>query len=121
MKWLKRTIKAERRKLERARRRFVRKPTEGRLHDVRTTGRRFRSLLEDVRSRHPRPKLLRRVKRAAGATDAARDATVILALLESSVDDQERVLVKPLLDELTKQERKATKRARRRLKRQSFS
>jgi ribosomal protein S21 len=48
MKWLKGTVEKERRALEAARRRFVSKPTEKRLHSVRTAGRRFRSLLEDV-------------------------------------------------------------------------
>ncbi len=65
VKWLKRTVATERRALEAARRRFVSKPTESRLHAVRTAGRRFRSLLEDVAELAPSAKLLRRVKRAA--------------------------------------------------------
>jgi CHAD domain-containing protein len=121
MKWLRRTIEAERRKLERARRRFVRKPTEEHLHDVRTTGRRLRSLLEDVRTSDPQPKLLRRVKRAGKFTDAARDAGVIAALLEHSVGDGERSIVEPLLAELREKERTATQEACLRLRRVSFS
>lgn len=121
MKWLDRTIEAERRRLERARKRFVHKPCEERLHDVRTTGRRLRSLLEDVRECDPQPKLLRSVKRAGEFTDAARDAAVIAALLESSVGDGERAIVEPLLQELRERERTATQEACRRLKRVSFS
>jgi CHAD domain-containing protein len=121
MKWLERTIEAERRKLERARRRFVRQPCEDRLHDVRTTGRRLRSLLEDVRACRPQPKLLRRVKRAAEFTDAARDAAVIAALLANSVGEGERAIVEPLLEELREKERTATQNACRSLRRVSFS
>jgi CHAD domain-containing protein len=121
MKWLRRTIEAERRKLERARRRFVRKPTEEHLHDVRTTSRRLRSLLEDVRTCDPQPKLLRRVKRASAFTDAARDAGVIATLLENSVGDGERGVVEPLLQELREKERSATHEACRRLRRIRFS
>jgi CHAD domain-containing protein len=121
MQWLKRTIEAERRKLERARRRFVRKPCEGRLHDVRTTGRRLRSLLEDVRGCEPQPKLLRRVKRAGACTDAARDAAVLAALLANSVGEGERAVVEPLLRELREKERSATQEACRRLSRLTFS
>jgi hypothetical protein len=121
MKWLKRTIEAERRRLERARKRFVRRPTEERLHDVRTRGRRLRSLLEDVRAREPQKRLLRRVKLAGEITDAARDAGVIAALLEHSVGEGERTIVDPLLQELREKERMATQQACRRLRRLSFS
>jgi CHAD domain-containing protein len=120
MMWLTKTIRAERRRLERARRRFVRKPTEEGLHDVRTTGRRLRSLLEDAADLLPSPRLLRRVKRAAAATDAARDATILRQLLEGSVDEGEREIAQPLLDELRKRERDATRDARKHLRRTCF-
>jgi hypothetical protein len=87
MNWLQKAIRRERDALERARRRFIRKPTEKRLHDVRTTGRRFRSLLEDVADLLPSRKLLARVKRAAAATDAARDASIALRLLDAAIDE----------------------------------
>jgi CHAD domain-containing protein len=121
MKWLTKTIAGERRALERARRRFIEKPNEKRLHDVRTTGRRFRSLLEDVAAIEPSEQLRRLVKRAATATDAARDATIILRLLESSVDPTEAELAVPLLEELRKQERLATRRACQKLRRMRFT
>lgn len=121
MKWLKTTIRREQRALERARRRFVRKPTEKRLHDVRTSGRRFRSLLEDVAALAPHRSLLRRVKRAAAATDAARDATIIRTLLERSVDVAEGESARELLDELRRREELATREARKRLRRADFS
>ena len=81
--------------------------TERRLHAVRTAGRRFRSLLEDVAEVAPSAKLLRRVKRAAEQTDAARDATIILRLLENSVDPGERHVAEPLLAELSARAKEA--------------
>ena len=120
MKWLAKTIRSERRALERARRRFVREPSEKLLHDVRTTGRRLRSLLEDIAGIAPRRDLLKRVKRAAAATDAARDATIVLRLLESNVTSSERELAQPLLDRLHEEERAAMRDASRRLRRARF-
>jgi CHAD domain-containing protein len=121
MKWLNKTIRREQRALERARKRFVGEPNEKRLHDVRTTGRRFRSLLEDVAGITDSKRLRRRVKRAAGATDAARDATIILRLLEGSVDRTEAELALPLLERLRVQERLATQQACRELRRMRFA
>jgi CHAD domain-containing protein len=121
MNWLKKRIGRERRALEHARRRFVEKPTEKRLHDVRTTGRRFRSLLEDVAEIAPDTKLLRRVKRAASTTDSARDATILLRLLEGSVDGAERESAAPLLASLREREAEATWCAHRRLRRTRFA
>ena len=121
MKWLTKTIESERRALERARQRFVEKPNEKRLHVVRTTGRRFRSLLEDVAGIEPSEELRRRVKRAAAATDAARDATIILRLLESSLDPAEAEAAAPLLEELRKREKLATRRACQKLRRMRFT
>lgn len=119
-KWLEKTIRHERRALERARRRFVADPSEAHLHDVRTNGRRFRSLLEDVAELDPHPRLLRRVRRAAAATDAARDATIIRQLLEGSMDPTELDIARPLVDELREREKLATRLARKRLRQMSF-
>jgi CHAD domain len=121
MKWLAKTIRSERRALERARRRFISKPNEKHLHGVRTTGRRFRSLLEDVAGLTRSERLRRRVKRAAAATDAARDATIILRLLETSVDAGEAEIARPLLEHLREQERLATRRACKELRRMRFA
>jgi CHAD domain len=121
MKWLTKTIQSERHALERARRRFIRKPDEARLHDVRTTGRRFRSLLEDVAELASSARLRRRVKRAAAATDAARDATIIRRLLEASVAASEAEIARPLLDQLRRHEERATERACKELKRIHFA
>lgn len=120
MKWLDKTIRNERRSLERARERFVRKPTEERLHDVRTAARRFRSLLEDVSGLAPCARLLQRVKRATAATDAARDATILLRLLQANIDASELGVAQPLLDALQAQELNATRLARKYLKRARF-
>jgi hypothetical protein len=121
VKWLAKTIRSERRALERARCRFIRKPSEKNLHDVRTTGRRFRSLLEDVSELAALERLRRRVKRAAAATDAARDATIIVRLLESSIDTSEAAIGQPLLGRLREQEQRATRQARKELRRMHFA
>lgn len=120
MKWIDTRVAKERRAFERARRRFVKKPNDTRLHAVRTKGRRFRSLLEDVASVAPARKLLKRVKRAAEITDAARDATVLLALLERSVETGERAEAAALFDSLREHQAGALKCAHRRLRRWSF-
>ncbi len=103
--------------LERARRRFVRKPDDQRLHHVRTASRRLRSLLEDTAYIVQSPALLRSVKRTAKATDAARDATVIRELLERCVAPVERHHALELLRTLRAQEQHAMERACKRLQR----
>jgi CHAD domain-containing protein len=119
-KWLAATIRAELRVLERARRRFVRKPNEERLHELRTTGRRFRSLLETAATVIPADRLRRQVKRAATATDAARDASILARLLEHSVDPLEADLARPLLDEVRAEQELATRRACKVMRRMRF-
>jgi hypothetical protein len=121
VKWLARTLRSERRALERARRRFIAKPNEKHLHAVRTAGRRLRSLLEDVGGLAPSERLRRRVKRAGAATDAARDATIILRLLESTVATDEAEIARPVLERLRAQARLATRRARKELLRMQFT
>lgn len=120
MKWVVKSIDAECRRLERARRRFIDDPSDERLHDVRTRGRRLRSFLEDVRELERRPKLLRRVRRAAALTDAARDAAILLALLERAVDESERATAEPLLQQLRERQRIATSEARKLLRKVDF-
>jgi hypothetical protein len=61
------------------------------------------------------------VKRAAAATDAARDATIILRLLETSVDENERGTAQPLLERLREQEQRATHEACKALRRMRFA
>lgn len=121
MNWVGKTIDGERRRLERARRRFIDEPDEERLHELRTRARRLRSFLEAVAELEPRPKLLRRLKRAAALTDAARDAAILLALVENAVDETERVTAEPLLEQLRERERTATSEARRLLRRIEFA
>ena len=120
MKWIRKRIVKERRALERARRRFVEKPNDERLHAMRTKGRRFRSLLEDVAGVAPARKLLKRVKRAAAITDSARNAGVLLALLERSIEPGERDEAAALLALLREPQEDALRCARRRLRRASF-
>lgn len=121
MRWVVKTIDAERRRLERARRRFIDEPDEERLHDLRTRGRRLRSFLEAVRELEHHPKLLRRLKRAAALTDAARDAAILLALLERSLDETERVNAAPLLEQLRERQSIATSETRRLLRKVEFT
>lgn len=121
MKWLRKRVAKERHALERARRRFVAKPNDKRLHAVRTKGRRFRSLLEDVECIAPQRKLLKRVKRAAEITDSARNATVLLALLEKSIEAGENDAATALLQTLRERQADALKCAHRRLRRASFA
>ena len=121
MKWVVKTIDTERRRLERARRRFIDEPDEEGLHDLRTGGRRLRSFLEAVRELEHHPKLLRRLKRASELTDAARDATILLALLEHTVDETERVTAAPLLEQLRERARFATSETRRLLRKVGFA
>ncbi len=121
MRWLKRTIADERHALERARRRFLRKPTDKRLHELRTTARRLRSLLEDAADLRSCSRLLRRVKRAANATDAARDATVLLQLLERSIDESEREIARPLVEKFGVRERLAMEGACKRVRQICFA
>lgn len=121
MKWVVKTIDDERRRLERARRRFIHEPDGEGLHDLRTRGRRLRSFLEAVRELEHHPKLLRRLKRAAELTDAARDAAILLALLERTVDESERVTAALLLEQLRERERIATTQTRRLLRKVEFA
>jgi len=121
MKWVVKSIDAERRRLERARSRFVDDPGEEHLHELRTRGRRLRSFLEDVRDLESHPKLLRQLKRAAALTDAARDAAILRTLLDRTVDESERVTAEPLLDQLRERERAATSQARKLLRKLDFA
>lgn len=121
MKWLTKTIERERRALERARRRFICEPNGKRLHAVRTKGRRFRSLLEDVATLSRSGRLRRRVKRAAAVTNSARDATIIRRLLQNSVDPREAEIARPLLDQLRVREEEATRCARKELRNMRFA
>lgn len=61
------------------------------------------------------------MKRAAAATDAARDATIILRLLEATVDAAEAGLAEPLLERLREQGRMATREACSALRRMRFA
>lgn len=121
MKWVGKTIDAERRRLERARRRFIDQPDEEHLHDLRTRARRLRSFLEAVCELENHPKLLRRLKRAAALTDAARDAAILLTLLDNAVDETERVTAEPLLEQMRERERIATSEVRKLLRKVEFT
>ena len=67
----------------------------------------------------PARKLLKRVKRAAAITDSARNAGVLLALLERSIEPGERDEAAALLASLREPQEDALRCARRRLRRAS--
>ena len=115
-------VRDERDKLEAARREFVREPQEERLHLVRTTGRRLRSLLEDVADLDARSDLLAGVKLAAEVTDGARDSDIAIGLLESSLDagERETASARDFLDILHERAEAARAVARRRLRKMRF-
>jgi hypothetical protein len=120
VKWIRKRVAKERRALERARRSFVAEPNDKRLHAVRTNGRRFRSLLEDVACVAPARNLLKRLKRTAEITDSARNATVLLTLLERSIEPGEHIAATALLAALRERQEDSLRRAHRRLRRTSF-
>jgi hypothetical protein len=118
--WIDGAIANERALLEHHRKQFVHEPSRERLHAVRTTARRLRSLLEDVAGAHERRGLAKRVKRTARYTDEARDAAVLRDLLERTVDAAECDAARAFLRSLKKRERTATRFARKALRRLRF-
>ena len=99
-----------------ARENFCAKPSSEGLHQMRTSARRLRSLYDDVGSLLPeirRGRLKRLIKRSGDA----RDAAVLLTVLEGALDETERPLAASLLDDLRKRERNGLHVTRRRVKR----
>ena len=104
------------RSFERARARFLRRPTADRLHDVRVSARRLRSLCDDLQEALPpvRPKRLHRI---IAMTGDCRDAAVLRETLRNTLDVRERKAARPLLRSLRKRERLMLARIARALKR----
>jgi CHAD domain-containing protein len=96
------------RAFRRARRRFLRQPSIGHLHDLRTSARRLRSLYEDLREAIPSP-ANKRLHRLIELTGEARDAEVQRAMLHTALEGRERHAARELLHELRKRERIALK------------
>jgi CHAD domain-containing protein len=118
--WVAAAIARECALLEKSRRHFVREPNEECLHHVRTSGRRLRSLLEDVATVARAKRLAKSIKRAARYTDEARDAGVMRDLLGACLDEEESGAAAPLLRSLGKRERRARRSARKELRGMRF-
>jgi CHAD domain-containing protein len=104
------------RAFRKARARFVRRPTSERLHDVRVSARRLRSLCEDLEDALPRIHC-ERLGRIIDMTADARDAAVLRETLRGALEGPERKQVRGLLRSLRKRECLMLKRIRRALKR----
>jgi CHAD domain-containing protein len=114
--WASGLLDGDVRAFERARARFLRRPSADRLHDVRVSARRLRSLCEDFQEALPpvRPKRLHRIIEMTGD---ARDAAVLREALRTALDARERKAARPLLRSLRKRERTMLARISRALKR----
>jgi CHAD domain-containing protein len=107
--WAAELLDADVRAFRRARRRFLVHPTEDCLHDVRTSARRLRSLCEDFGELAPCSHR-GRLHRLISIMGEARDAAVLRETLLRALDVRERAAAKPLLRDLRKQERHASRR-----------
>lgn len=109
-------LKTDMRAFRRARVRFLRRPTAERLHDVRVSARRLRSLCEDLREALPAVHA-KRLHRLITLTGDARDAAVLRETLRAALEGRERTAARPLLRSLRERERTLLKRVCRALKR----
>ncbi len=112
--WALGLVKADVRAFKRARTRFLRQPSAKRLHDLRTSARRLRSLHEDLREAIP-PFSLKRLRQLIDLTGEARDAAVMREALRDAIDVRERHAARGLLRTLRRRERIALKRIARTL------
>ena len=113
--WAGGLLDADVRSFERARTRFLRRPTADRLHDVRVSARRLRSLCEDLHEALPAVRT-KRLHRLIEMTGDARDAAVLRETLRNALDARERKTARPLLRSLRKRERLMLARIARALK-----
>jgi len=113
--WALGLVKADVHAFKRARARFLRQPGAKRLHDLRTSARRLRSLHEDLREAIP-PFSLKGLHRLIDLTGEARDAAVMREALRDALDVRERHAARGLLRTLRRRERIALKRIARTLK-----
>ena len=107
--WAQGLIVHDERAFERARARFLRRPGAKRLHDLRTSARRLRSLYEDMHEAIPSlPN--KRLRRLIALTGQARDAAVLRETLRATLDECEKRAARALLRALRKRERVALNR-----------
>jgi CHAD domain-containing protein len=114
--WAQGLLDGDVRAFERARTRFIRRPTADRLHDIRVSARRLRSLCEDLREALPRVRT-KRLHRLIDMTGDARDAAVLREALRHALAPQERKAARTLLRSLRKRERTILQRIARALER----
>ncbi len=110
--WAKTLGAAEVRVFMKARRRFLKRPSTKRLHELRTAARRLRSLFKDFRD-ILRPRRFKRLRRLIDLTSDARDAAVLRETLRSALDTRERRDARTTLSELCARERACFSRVRR--------
>ena len=89
IEWAKTLGSAEVRAFMKARRRFLKRPSAKRLHELRTAARRLRSLFKDFRD-VLRPQRSKRLRRLIEATGEARDAAALRKTLREALDTRER-------------------------------
>jgi CHAD domain-containing protein len=107
--WALGLVKADVQAFKRARARFLRQPSANRLHELRTSARRLRSLHEDLHEAIP-PFSLKRLRALIDLTGEARDAAVMREALRDALDVRERHAARGLLRALRRRERVALKR-----------
>lgn len=95
-----------------AREQFCAKPSSERLHQLRTSARRLRSLYDDLGSLLPEIHL-KRLKRLIKRSGDGRDAAVLRTVLKDVLDESEHELATPLLRDLRERERVGLRDARR--------
>jgi CHAD domain-containing protein len=114
--WAGALFETDLRAFRRARARFLRRPTGERLHDVRVSARRLRSICEDLEEALPRIHGAR-LGRIIAMTGDARDAAVLRETLRGTLEGREREIARPVLRSLRKRERALLSRICRSLKR----
>ena len=117
--WAQGMLEGDVRAFERARTRFIRRPTAERLHDVRVSARRLRSLCEDLREALPRLRV-KRLARVIDMSGDARDAAVLREALRKALDPRDRKAARQLLRSLRERERTMLKRIACTLERTKF-
>ncbi len=116
LEWATELLEHDVRAFKLARVRFLRRPTAERLHDVRVSARRLRSLCTDLHDVLPHVHR-KRLHQLIALTADARDAAVLRETLRQALDVRERRVARPLLRALRQRERTALKCVARTLER----
>ena len=114
VEWAQGLVKHDVHAFERARRRFLRRPSASRLHELRTTARRLRSLHDDLHEAAPAFSI-KRLRQLVDLTGEARDAAVLRDALRDVLDPREHRIARSMLRTLRQRERVALGRITRML------